>query len=59
MHVRWVICFQNDRASLSAVHGPEEAGRAASLVAVQTGRCMETPRCQKGERTGGKRGFMQ
>eukprot|EP00959_Pyramimonas_sp_CCMP1952_P425081 8903784-Pyramimonas_sp.AAC.1 len=28
---------------LSAAHDPEQAGRAALLVAVQTRRCMETP----------------
>eukprot|EP00959_Pyramimonas_sp_CCMP1952_P287413 6011090-Pyramimonas_sp.AAC.1 len=35
---------ESDRMFLSAARGPEQAGRATSLVAVQTGLCLETPR---------------
>eukprot|EP00959_Pyramimonas_sp_CCMP1952_P035893 751623-Pyramimonas_sp.AAC.1 len=39
--------LESDQMSLSAVHDPEQAGRAASLVAVPTGRYMEAPCCKK------------
>eukprot|EP00959_Pyramimonas_sp_CCMP1952_P278979 5832807-Pyramimonas_sp.AAC.1 len=49
---------ENDPTFPSAVRDPRQVGQAALRVAVQTGRCMETP-LYRGERASGKQSLAQ